>query len=593
MKITSVLRYFIVLFFLLCFTACMHIFVGQGEGPTEEEIIRPSTNPYYHYSLGVSHYLEGNLDEAIHEYEATLSIDPESPSVTAELATLYAKKGKITEAVELLEKSLLYNPDYVDTHLILGSLYLKLRELNNAIKEYKKVLELDPTRLEAYLYLSAIYRDEKNYKAAIEMLRDFLKIEPDNAMGRYYLGKIYADMKLYDQAEKWFNKTLDIKPYFESALLDLAMIYESQNKKVQSIKIYKQLINHHPSNLHIRLKLGKTYLELNEYEKAAREFNEILKMNSSSTEARFSLGLVYFFEGKDYDRAMKEFLAVLKKDPTNDRARYFLASSYREKGRHDIALKHFEKIPSLSKLYSSARIRMGDILKEGGQKARAISLIRKAIDHDKKNADLYDFLSSLYEDDNNLTAAEETAKQGLAVSPQSIILHYRLGLIYEKAGRREESITAMEKVLKIDPRNAEALNFIGYSFADSGIKLEEAEKMIQQALTLKPENGYITDSLGWVYFKQKKWGLAIKYLRKAAEILPEDPTIAEHLGDAYEEAGLFKEALNIYRKALTLHPKEKKTIQQKIKKVLEKMKTKKMSSTVIHQIAVKKHSTVQ
>jgi tetratricopeptide (TPR) repeat protein len=583
MKIKNILRYLVVLVFFLCFTACMHLFVGEEEGPADEEIMLPSTNPYYHYSLGVTHALEGNLDEAIHEYEVTLSIDPESPPVTAELATLYTKRGKITEAVQLLEKSLLHNPEHVDTHLILGSLYLKLKERSNAVKEYKKVLELDPTRLEAYLYLSAIYRDEKNYKAAIEALKGFLKIEPDNVMGRYYLGKIYADMKLYDQAEKWFKKTLDIKPYFESALLDLAMIYESQNKKAQSINIYRQLINHHPSNLKIRLKLGKTYLELNEYEKAARVFNEILKMNSSSREARFSLGLVYFFEGKDYNRAITEFLAVLKNDPLNDRVRYFLASAYNEKGQHDVALSHYEKIPPLSKLYSSARIRMGVILKESGQTARSINLIKKTIEHDKKNDDLYDFLSSLYEDDNNLKAAEETAKEGLAVIPGSIHLHYRLGLIYEKAGRHEESITAMEQVMKLDPRNAEALNFIGYSYADRGIKLKEAEKMIKQALTLKPENGYITDSLGWVYFKQKKLDLAIKYLEKATKILPEDPTIAEHLGDAYEEAGFHRKALKIYRKALTLHPKDKKPIQQKIKNVLEKIK--KRRSMVIYQIA--------
>ena len=61
----------------------------------------------------------------------------------------------------------------------------------------------------------------------------------------------------------------------------------------------------------------------------------------------------------------------------------------------------------------------------------------------------------------------------------------------------------MEKVLEIDPNNAEALNFIGYSYADRGINLDEAEKMIVRALEIKPDNGYMMDSLGWVYFKTK------------------------------------------------------------------------------------------
>jgi Flp pilus assembly protein TadD len=112
----------------------------------------------------------------------------------------------------------------------------------------------------------------------------------------------------------------------------------------------------------------------------------------------------------------------------------------------------------------------------------------------------------------------------------------------------------MESVLKIDPENAEALNFIGYTFADRGIRLDEAEKMIKKALTLKPGNVYMIDSLGWVYFRQNRMELAIKYLKEASDGLPNDATIAEHLGDAYAKAGRTSEAIEIYRQALKLNP---------------------------------------
>ena len=81
---------------------------------------------------------------------------------------------------------------------------------------------------------------------------------------------------------------------------------------------------------------------------------------------------------------------------------------------------------------------------------------------------------------------------------------------------------------------------------------------------MKPGNGFITDSLGWLYFKKNRLGLAIKYLKEAANILPEDPTIAEHLGDAYKKSGMVKKARRMYIRALNLSPLKKEILEKKI-----------------------------
>ncbi|GAI73865.1 unnamed protein product, partial [marine sediment metagenome] len=180
-------------------------------------------------------------------------------------------------------------------------------------------------------------------------------------------------------------------------------------------------------------------------------------------------------------------------------------------------------------------------------------MIREAIVKKKGDSRLYCFLASLYQEKKLFKAAEETLKEGLQFSPRSVDIHYKLGILYEETDRFKESIKEMEEILKIEPESAEALNFIGYSYADRGIKLEQAEKMIKKALKLKPGDGYITDSLGWVYLKQNKLDLAIEYLKKASDLLPDDPTIAEHLGDAYAKAGRVKDALKTYKQVLKLN----------------------------------------
>jgi len=153
----------------------------------------------------------------------------------------------------------------------------------------------------------------------------------------------------------------------------------------------------------------------------------------------------------------------------------------------------------------------------------------------------------------------------LKVTP-NVQLHYSLGVLYEKTDRLKAAIKEMEHVLKLDPQNADAMNFIGYSYADRGIMLQEAEELIKKALSLKPGNGYMLDSLGWVYFRQEKITEAIKYLKEAIAVLPDDPTITEHLGDAYVKSGRHEEARETYEKVLKLNPNNQ-AVREKIEKL--------------------------
>jgi Tfp pilus assembly protein PilF len=160
----------------------------------------------------------------------------------------------------------------------------------------------------------------------------------------------------------------------------------------------------------------------------------------------------------------------------------------------------------------------------------------------------------LHEDKKDMATAEKTIREGLGRFPRNTDLYYVLGTLLEKMNRFEESIKSMEKVLEIDPQHADALNFIGYSYADRGIHLEEAEKMIIQALKMKPDNGYILDSLGWVHFKKNKFDSSLMHLKRALELVPDDANITEHLGDVYLKIGQDKEALEYYRKAVKIDP---------------------------------------
>ena len=108
----------------------------------------------------------------------------------------------------------------------------------------------------------------------------------------------------------------------------------------------------------------------------------------------------------------------------------------------------------------------------------------------------------------------------------------------------------MKTVISLDPKNANALNYLGYTYADLGQNLDEAERLIKEALKHKPDDGYITDSLGWVYYKKGLFNQALTFLEKAASLEPEDPTILEHLGDVYLKVNQNQKALKSYKRSL-------------------------------------------
>lgn len=527
---------------------------------------------YYHYSVGVLQNLAGDTEGAVRSLEKAFSLDPRSASLAGDLSSLYLKMGNVSGAIEILEKSLIVYPDDVDNRLLLAGLFLRGKEYDRAIEEYEHVIRLDPGKENAYLYLSLLYRERGEYEKASGTLKRLLALNPDHLAGNYALARLFREMKLERQSEAHYRKTLEIDPGYEPALMDLAGLHESTGKYEEATEEYRRILEEDPGRIDARFRLGRMLFEQNLYDEAIAEFLTVLEANPGNRQTRLALGMSYFFQGKRLDLAEPIFLELLKENPSEETARYFLAAIREKQGNPDRAMEHFSKVTPASGLYVNSRIHMAVLLKDGGRFEEAVSLLEKTLES-KQEAPLYGALASLYEENGNMEKAEETLLQGLGRAPGNIEMRYRLGVLYEKTGRFDQSLVEMQKILDADPDHVEALNFVGYGLADRGLRLEEAEQMVKKALQLRPGNGYITDSMGWVYFRMNDLPRAARYLEEAHRMLPEDPTIAEHLGDVYLKMGRKKEALRLYREALERNP-DSAELKKKIKGLLSAPKKK-------------------
>ena len=176
-------------------------------------------------------------------------------------------------------------------------------------------------------------------------------------------------------------------------------------------------------------------------------------------------------------------------------------------------------------------------------------------------------MGTFYEESEQFDKAEKLIKQAIELDSDNPRYYFRLGVVYDKANKKEDSMAMMRKVIELDPKHANALNYLGYTYADLGTNLDEAEKLIKEALKYKPNDGYITDSLGWVYYKKGEFQKALQYLQKAVQIVPDDPIMLEHLGDAYLKLNDKRNALKYYKKSLKQKDKDKESLEKKIREI--------------------------
>jgi tetratricopeptide (TPR) repeat protein len=207
------------------------------------------------------------------------------------------------------------------------------------------------------------------------------------------------------------------------------------------------------------------------------------------------------------------------------------------------------KYPNDAAISSSYAMMLG----ENQQTDEAVRLMQSSLKGTASDRDVYLNIAQIYERGRQYTEAESSVRKAetLAKDPQeNEMAFFLLGAIYEKQKQYDKAEEQFKKVVAMNPKNAPALNYYGYMLADRGIRLDEAQEMIQRALDQDPFNGAYLDSLGWVYYKENKLDEAESNLHKAVQREPNDPTIRTHLGDVYAKLGRTEQAAAEWEKAL-------------------------------------------
>jgi len=222
------------------------------------------------------------------------------------------------------------------------------------------------------------------------------------------------------------------------------------------------------------------------------------------------------------------------------------------------ALRMLNEVPATDPIYSVIQLRRAMLVDRLGRPEDAIrDLERMARDYpDSPLPDIQrgDILRMTQRFPDAVAAYDKAISRIPHPTATDWIVFYDRGVAEERSHQWPKAKADFEHALQLSPDQPFVLNYLGYSMADMGHHLDEARQMIQSAAERRPNDGAITDSLGWVLFRQGHHKEAVQTLERAVELEPEDATINGHLGDAYWAAGRKIEAQYQWRRALTLNP---------------------------------------
>jgi tetratricopeptide (TPR) repeat protein len=259
-------------------------------------------------------------------------------------------------------------------------------------------------------------------------------------------------------------------------------------------------------------------------------------------------------------------------DPGLSDAQRLVGSIHNIYGNYAAARAAFAKIAPASPQFEQAQIEIANSLGAEGLVEEAIATLNSAIRRDKGANEAMLTIAGYYAGEGDHERAVKSASRAISnltnPAPEDAWRHYitRASSLIE-LDRFNEAETDLKRAVEIAPEEPIALNYLGYSWIERGLNLDDAFKMIEKAVALRPQSGAIIDSLGWAHYQRGDYQEALPHLEKAAALEPGDPTVTDHLGDVYWRLGRKVEAQFQWTRALELDPTDRarKAIEEKLK----------------------------
>jgi tetratricopeptide (TPR) repeat protein len=496
---------------------------------------------YAHYSAGIVQELNGDAPGAWEEFYLAAKLDRSDPELLNDVANRLIEGKQYDKALEVLNWAAKSPTASGTVYMRLGFVYAQIGRPAKAMEANQIAVQRLPGFLPAWhnLYLSHV--QARQGEQALATLDQAAKQPGVAAEYRLSLAELYAN------CGQQFPTLRPLAQAKAIALLDQLLAEDSVRGMA-------------------RLKLADGFYLFNETEKAARLYLDFLTHGEPPSPLREILRAKLteiYLRSKDNARATEQLLAITREDPTNAGAKYFLGALALQSRRWDEATDWFRQALAINPDFEAAQLDLAAAQIAAGKNEEAVTALKEW--RNRKPATFaVEYLIGLAfhgqekyaEALAHFSVAEVLARAG-ETNRLDTGFYFQLGVASERLGKYDSAAQYFEKSIALAPDNADALNYLGYMWADRGENLARAKEMIERALKLEPENDAFLDSMGWVLFKLGEARAALPYLEKsAAKLTQPDATVYDHLGDVYAALNQMDKARAAWAKSLAVESSE-------------------------------------
>lgn len=504
--------------------------------------------------------IHGDYATANFLYQHLSKLLPNELYIQKKYAISLIKAGDLTNAEVVLNG--IYRKDQSEEKvgLILAGVQSGLGKTKQAKKIYTSILKKNPKSKDACLFLSKVHSIEEQYDKAQSVLLTCQNKSKDKSEFLYYRGKLSLEQGKLREAQTLFTQAYKLDSSLSEAALALGLIEEEQGKIDNALKIYRKHLKKHENDEVILLRFVQVLFAEEKFKEVIPYAEKLIDLEPDNLNLKVKLGIIYS-DLKNYKKAIAIFKDLLVFAPESDRIMYYLGAIYQETNQHEEAIKYFGRINAESALFSDSVLQIANMLslmaqdpKREDRSAKAKEFLaytkEKAEAHEALKVELKVIKSNYHDSLNELDEAIALLEEVKEHADFTNTHRYYLASLYEKKKLYQESEQLVFLIVEKEPQNAHAWNFLGYSLLERGEELDKAYQYITKAVKLKPNDGYIRDSLGWYYYKLGKLEKALKETTQAVKHSPGDVIITKHLAQIYQAMKKYKEAKRYYVEAL-------------------------------------------
>ena len=530
--------------------------------PTQQELARFS--PAGNYLAARHAGTERDARSASAYYRAALRADPKNPILLERTFLSVLIDGEIDEACKLAERLVQFDKTHRVARLVLGVRALKQKQYAAARQHIGQSVRGPIADLTATLISAWALYGSNDLKGAIDSIDKLTGPEWYALFKDLHAGLIYDAAGNRKEAGKRFEKIYKVDPNQLRIVEAYGRWFSRSGDKEDALRVYEafdKVLPQHPLII-------QAINEVKEGEKLPPLADT---PQAGAAEVLFGLGTSLGRQGGE-DLALAYLQLSIYLAPNHPLALMSLADLYESMKKPELAIKVYQRVPEDSPLKRNAEIQLATNLDALDRADEAKRILERLLKDRPEDQEAIMALGNVERARKEFAECADVYGKGIALLKEPTranwLIYYFRGICNERAKQWPAAEADFKKALDLYPDQAHVLNYLGYSWVDQGVNLDEGMKMIRRAVEQRPDDGYIVDSLGWAYYRIKDYEEAVKQLEHAVELKPQDPTINDHLGDAYWKTGRTLEATFQWAHARDLGPEP-----EDLKKIEEKLRT--------------------